>query len=564
MITLLESPAEITLARNPVVYRFQTTDENGMPYGAKGVTVTLAVYTNSFLTGETLVINWTEPDGIGHQLTFVAVVSPDGINQVPANPTTLSDYQAIAAAIQAHYQLAPYFTVTAKEPVVGVFQLIFQAIQTTDDWAISLDASGLSNFASNTGTPAEADNTPNGYELLLDVYFEGEYRTGDYQLVAQLSNRPGSDGKAVFNISSILEAETRRTQADPPIPNFSNNTLSLANNLRQYYVRFRQNYEGILESPLNPGDDIWQYLGTQKVLCGGIAQNLWADYNFFINLNANNSLLTWYPDGKTVSPNQPEYLPWYNYTSSTKNIVLEVRRFTASSTLLNLFKFDNSGVGVAPMETLLIPCGYDQLEIDNEEVIKYTVRVVDEASDWEGGSPEYLSQARTFYVDYDYYLEKRYLQYLNGFCVPMTLRCVGNFTNELKVERQESTRILPPDYTSSTEEEFQYDQSFENYFTYRSGWLTRWEVDALQECLIYNQLFEVYEEGYIPLHLKTNEMPITETRQQLHAVEFTAVPALKQRSYSNVGIPLEIEQEGWRTSFASFWKTVFGKTWKIS
>jgi len=565
MLTVTEIPSAVVLAKNPVVLRFQITDSNNEPYGPKGASAQTSMATGAFADGDTIDIEFTYPDGIDQVVTFVARPAPTAINEVQDDPATLEDFQGIAAKMQAHYQIAPYFTITATEPSVGTFKLTIQAIETTNDWVVAWDVTGLSGSPSAITAAAVADNTPNGLELLMDVYFEETYESGDYKLVAELSEKPGSDGNIAFNISEILASEIIRTLADPPIPSFSTNTVSKADNIRQYYVRWRQNYDDIVASPINPTDNVWQNLGAQKIICGGISQNLYADYDFFNNLSSSNSLLTWYPDGKTVSLDQPEYIPWINYTGSDKVVALLVTTTDVDGATATTHKYTDYLVTVGAWETALLPCGFNQLGLDDAiDIKKYSVQVVFKDIEVPENDDIIYSQTRTFYVDYDYHIEERYLMYLNGFCVPQTLRCLGNFTNELEVDRQESTKILPPDYSSTTAEEFQHSEAFDNYFTYRSGYLTKWEIDALQELAIYNMLFEVYEEGYIKLLIKNKQFPITETRQQLHSMEIVTVPALKARSYSNVGIPMTVEQEGWRTSFPSFWKTVFGLTWKIA
>jgi hypothetical protein len=154
--------------------------------------------------------------------------------------------------------------------------------------------------------------------------------------------------------------------------------------------------------------------------------------------------------------------------------------------------------------------------------------------------------------------------YLNSFCCPETLRCIGDFKTQLQVPRSESERILTPDNSSTTAERFQYDQAFDNYFTYNSGFLSAFEVDALQELLIYNQLYEVYTDGYIQLKLTENKFDITESRQFLHATSFQAIPATRQGQYSNIVIPMTDDQEGWATQYGDYWRTTFGKVWAIS
>ena len=566
MIVMTDFPILISLARNPMVFGFDVTDADGVPYGPKAAKAVAEMELGALQAGETITIDYTEPDGISHSILFGADTAPaDAINAFVEDPATLADYQDIAAKMQAHFEIAPYFTIMATEPSPGTFNLTITAIETTDDWTVSWDLSGVSGTTSEIATAAEADNTPDGLELLFDVFIEETYEAGDFKRVADLSERPTSAGRVVFDISHILAAEGMRTLIDPPIPSFSADNVTKADNIRQYYIRYRLNYDDIVASPINPGDNEWYYNTTSKVILGGISQNLFADYNFFGNLSASNSLLTWYPDGKTVGTAQPEFLPFINYTSGDLIVALQVTTTDSDGATATVYKYTDYAITLARWETALIPCGFAQLGLDADAgIAKYTVRVVFKDIEVPENPVLVYSQARTYYVDYDYHLEERYLMYLNGFSVPMTLRCIGNFTNELEVDRQETVKILPPDYSATTAEEKQYAAEYDNYFTYRSGYLPKWEVDALQELPIYNVLYEVYEQGYMPLLVKNNRFPITETRQQLHSMEIVTVPALKARNFSNVSIPLAEETEGWRTSFPSFWKTVFGLTWKIA
>ena len=172
------------------------------------------------------------------------------------------------------------------------------------------------------------------------------------------------------------------------------------------------------------------------------------------------------------------------------------------------------------------------------------------------------SPIRTYYVDYNYYKEQRYLMYLNSFSAPQVLRCIGDLVEDVGISRQESRHILPPAYNPAFAEIRQYDADWSEVFTYHTGWVTRLEARALQEMLIYNYLYEVSPYGYIPLYLVSESFPITATRDTLHSITLKTKPALLSKFYSNILIPLTAEQEGWLTDLEEYWQTSMALPWQ--
>ena len=556
MITLLTTPPNPALSRNPVTWKFRVTDGAGEPYGPRGNVATLEAEAGSFLAAQFFSISWEDKEGLARSITFSAVANPVTLVQVKAAPVTITDYEAIAAKIQAHYIISPFFAIRAEQLGPSDFALVATARDTTHDWQLEWDKGNLSGTVSTAALPPVPDNTPKNLALYFDVFFQADYDQGDYTKTAQLRAVPGRDGVCIFNLSNILDREAARSAARPPLPAFSTDETLLADNLRNYYIRYRQQYDDASNFLRD-----WQYLGTSRILRGGIAQALSAQTTDYLgNIDATSSLLTWYPDGKTVAPQQPEWLGWYNFGNTPKNVVLQLRRFTETQELSTLYLLED-GIAIPARHTALIPCGPEQLDL-GATVVKYTVRVVDEESDWEGGNPEFLSPSRTFYIDRDYYDEQRFLMYLNGFSIPHTLRCIGEHSKELEVARQQAERTLMPDYDEQAEELFQFDYYLRHVFTFRTGFLSRAEVEALQEMLAYNDLYEVDSAGYIPLMITADQFRITETRQGLHSLEIPATPRLRARMYSgDTSVPLML---AWRTTGAAFWQTTFGSQWKIA
>ena len=568
MLTILTQPGDIALSGNQMILECLLTDGLGELYGPQGIRSELkTVGFISIPQDDTLTVSWTEADGSSDSVTFTAKNSPQTEEEIPADETQYISfteyYTAVADKIKTHHKISPHFKLMAVNNGADI-SLWMETIEVDDNWQLAWDITGISdpNFSVVNYPNIVADNRPDHLKVQLELFFEAQYLSGDFMPVVTLSAIPDTSGKTTFDISGILDAEVRNSLDDPPIPDFNANTPQKANTLRRYFVRYQELHDQILTPS-------WSYLDPKLVLCGGIARNLFADYDFFGNLNESNSLLSWYPDGKKVNIDQPEWIAWYNYHNQTHEVVIGVSLMDEDGSVeATLIKHSVDVLQVAPHEILLIPVGYTQLDLDAHlaqipNPVKYTVQVFD----WNLYQQQIAiaySQKRTYFIDKKHYEEKHYLMHLNGFCLPETLRCVGNFTKELAVQRETSQRILTPGYAASFTEQFQYQEDFENRFTYRTGYLTKAQVDALQELLIHNQLFEVYVEGYIPLLLTENEFVIHDTGQFLFALEIKAIPALKQGYYSNVMIPMEASQIGWRTSGASFWKTVFGLTWKIA
>lgn len=564
MVSLIQQPSDISFTRNPIIYQFRASDDEGDLFISKGVRAELR--TNGYwgiANDETISIEWTDADGLIYSVEFTAKDIPNSTieTEIPTDINAFSSpidyYQFVADKISAHHLIAPFlkaYTLLYPNLEVGLF---IEVLEIADSWSTSFETSDITspNFTINDYTEIDTNELPDNYEIVLELFFEKNYLQGDFEKIASLANIPGTDSLTAFNLQAILDESIVLNLPDPPIPSFENKEPFLAQNIRRYYIRYSEDFHGISSIE-------WTNSEIKIALCGGISQSLYAQVNFFETLSESNSLLTWYPNRKTVSTDQPEYLAWFNYTNEIKEVFPRVKIYDDASALPQdtLFSFDS--IIVNPNEIALIPVGYDQLNLGQEpqDIQKYEVNILD-LNEYISQNEVELSQSRIFYVDKNYHGEKRYIMYLNSFCLPETLRCIGYFTNELQIEREESNRILEPSFTSTTHEIFQYNYEFNNFFTYRSGYLSKHEVEALQQLLIYNRLYEVSQESLIPLLIKDKKYRITETRQFLHSIQFQAVPALKAVNYSGL---IEQVSKGWQITSGGRWQTSFSSTWKTS
>lgn len=540
MITIYRSLPSISLSRNPMVLQLRVTDSGGDLYRAVGVQSIIESPGDwGIVDGERLWVRWTDEDGASNATSFIARDTPDDnplAQQIPALSagfgSLLEYYQDIAARLQSSYYCGPHITFSATFDG-STYYLIAEHKTISDDVTLDLDATNVTtspNFTKTNNTTSSPYNLPDNHKVICEVFFESSYMSSVYNKVARLDTLIDEDGIASFDVHEILNTEGIESLADPAIPEFNSASPQIADNTRRYFVRFREDYDGIPSTS-------WSIQGIFYFLLGGIDLVLDAQYDFFGSLGQANSLLTWYPSGKTVDTEQPEYLAWYNYSGSTVEVCLHVYFYDEDDVLQDSIHYNDPAelITVEPMETALIPAGLSQIDITSiaYDIKKYIVKVVDSVD-----PNTVFSQSRIYYVDHLHYREKKYIQYLNGFGVPETLRCVGDLSIDLEVDRENSKRILSPDYQQSFGQNFQYRQEFINVRTYRSGYLSREEVEALQEILIYNHLYQVNSQEQVRLLIIDNRYRITSTRQFLHSIEFQARRATDPVNFSTELIDL--------------------------
>jgi len=560
-LNYVSSPPLRAFARNPLVFKLKSVDGGGLPYGAQGVrSVTTAAQTARFTNGQTLSVSYTEPNGGITNLVFTATTTPTLITDIPSSSsvgyTNTSYWNKVREVVAQHFRVSPFFTVTAVI-AAGNVTLTIQAVEAASGWSITgANSAGFTVVNTNTVT---ADTTPDNYRVHFEVFFESAHKSGTFERVAALESVPDAAGFHYFDVSGVLSRECENALSKPSVPNAGTDEPVLADNLRRYYVRWAESSG----TPVTYG--VWSYWEMQEVLNGGISQLLFTEGDWLAARDATNCILSWMPDGKRVDDDTPEFLAWYNWQETAATVVLELQwRHADTGVWVRTFELDVADKAVVqPGETLLIPIKPTLFGLDAQpNAYKFSVRVVDATSDWEGSNPTYLSPARTYYLDRDHYAGKRNLQYLNGFGVPETLRCLGEFAQKLNVQRETAESVLMPGYAAHDTERRHYATDFEVEFSYRTGFITRAEADVLQEMLAGREVFDVHDEGYVPLLVTSSQFEVTDTFRTLHAYTFNALPRLKMRNYAYTP-PTTAGPDYWQAPDGSYWLDHNSQPWEI-
>lgn len=566
MIVLSLPPDDIALAGNPMPVILTSTDVDGAPFSWLGARTELKTTGYTDLGNLTiLTLNWQEPDGPSLAANFQAVALPDADNEahLPATDSGYSSNQAywnaVAEKIQMHPDVHPLFRIYATDNGDSMSLWAVSRFYETG-WTVEWNDLG----AGWTTTPYDdlVTTLPDSYRTRLDIFLEASYDSMEYARIATLQGVPDVASMTRFDIASILHDAGQSTRAVLPIPAWDQADIHRADLLRRYYLRAYETTE-------QADPDYTNFLRTdvQQVLLAGISQSLFARSAWLAGRDATNCLLTWLPDGRVIDTIQPEWLAWYNWRDTDTALVVRLVEYDEAGASTTNYRYDadpEDRIEAAPGQVLLVPISATTLAIA-ADTVRFTVRLVDAESDWEGGNPTFVSPLRTYYVDREYYESTRYLMYLNGFNCPEVLRCTGDVEKDLSVDAETSTAILPIGFDETFPERRQTRAEWEDVFTYHSGYLPAGAADAVaHEVNAYGRLWEISAAGYIPLLRRGKSFPITATRQNLHAVRIEATPALLERYFSNATPAAGTAEtdNAWLTDNLDYWATPLALPWQ--
>lgn len=571
MITFTRQPGTIALSGNQVLYEIKGTDPDGNPFFYRGARAELrSVGANGLSAGHVVTVNWEEPEGlslsVGFSTAASAAIAALSVNQLPPYSTGsyLTYWETVAAKMAAHPQLRPFFTFFAVDNGDGTYSVWCTARLYETGWQVGFGPDGAPAFTAQA-FPDITTNDPGGYRIRTDVFLEESYAANTYARIATISSPVANDSKVLFNIAGILDQGSRNLLPELMVPAWDAAVPAVSPTMFRYYIRSYEQTD-------NADGDYTNFLisSTQRILCGGISQTLAAQIDYLATRNAESNWLTWRPDGQIVSPDQPYFLSWYAYPPGgglLGDVVLQVQEYTEDGTSTTKYMFVDSPLDSDSYNVYVWAVGPEALEI-GATTVRYRVRVMrlDVVAD---GDPQTYSAAspwRLFHIDRSYHEEVRYLAYVNSFCCPEVVRCVGDHDEDMKLEREESQAIIPVGYAATFPELRNHRTDWQSYFTYRTGYLSRNEATALQELQISPRVYEISPGGYIPLALEGKSFSISSTRQNLHAMEVQARPALLDRYFSRLYDPLAEpalpNPEAWQSPDGAYWLSAVGLPWE--
>lgn len=516
MIQLIKRPTKTAFSRNPIAYQLRAVDNlTLLSYRAVGAISNFVVPQSFFSVDDTLTLSWTDPTGSTGQVIFTATVTPDTDTDIPANTA----FSIVAQYINAHRFIAPIFRVFYDE--LSDNRINAEAKNQESGWTIDWSWS-LSEQIDKSFVPFAAMNTPSGYFISYQVFFEVGYNTRKWESIHTGRLFPRDDGGDLYlNISDILDTACRATLKENPFSSYNKILPTQTDNIRRYYVRFREFGTGVTSD--------WQTESISNLITGGLMNQVWLAQNWF-NFTIDDLARTWLTHryvSQVVYFGKTSWLSWYNPTGETVTVTLRGAYINVLGLTVS-FSVQNIQATIEKEKCLTFVVSPDALQLPTN-ARSYWIEVVTTV----GEIP--LSTPRYFRIDTNPYRNQRTLAYLNAFGCPETVVCTGENTRQIAVTTTQTEAVRGVNYAGGIVRSERFLQSFLVNYTYRTGILAASQRESLTELGLSDVLFDISGSSYLALILKAETANKVETifdsSETNYAVEWVATPRINMGAW---------------------------------
>lgn len=514
----------MSLSGNDIVFTLKAKTDLNVPFESKGGSVALQI-TDTFVDEDTFQIDMYK-NGHRFGVYFIFTDNANAVNTYPhLLPTEgvflnagFEDYLAqLAVRIMSHPFVSAYFERVYIQNDDPIFSIIFEE-KAGSDFVLDMNHT-LANSASVDVQPPVASLKPAGHRILFELLCENGFNANAYDTILSIETPTDDKGVVHLNVKDAIHSYlTDRISDTHLLPDFNSNVPQIAKNLYRFYIRICEKWG------IDDGTD-WahtEFHNPYFVRFGGIAQQIINDYPTAISTL---EILSFYPTNKTVRATQPEYLA-YQAQNDGQQVKVSILEILIDGSVNSYFKHDTGVLTLKKYDTLLLPIGAAQLGIFSN-VQAYRVAV----TDMSGAA---LTATYTYVIDSNNHESERYLQYINGFGVPQTVRCVGVYTKNTDFEKQYA-QVLPVagvSVFSRSGKKVTKTEAVEKW-TYRTGYLYGLEYQTIIEILSAKRVYEVQEIGYIPLALDKISVKENETAVTLYTLDITATPSVPRDFFTN-------------------------------
>ena len=501
MLKFVAEPGTISFSENPVVYRIQATGLNGEPFRAKGARSIMTTTATEFEIDGWLSLIVQESDGTPIEVMLTAKTNPVGEFQFLYN----DDFANIIQKFINHRLVSPTVKVTYEESN-GVKIITAEAREAESNWIIYWNYDGIVGGSTDIlYYDFTAMDAPTGYRIGYEVFFEKEYLSSKWESVFEGFCMARDNGDDVYvNISDVLSRECSASLKENPFALYSRSQPVLADNLRRYYVRFKES-----ATDIRP---VWIVKPVQMVLTGGIPNQIFLTTGGIENYNASKAILSYQPT-RYIQRTGVEWLSWYNYIGEEKAVKLEIIAILDTGGTQTFFAHT---ITVPPRRTATFPVTAVALGLP-ETVMAYNVRVIEAVAEYP------LSTWRLYVCGDDYPKATRILAYLNAFGVPETAVCTGDLTRKVAIVDRRAQGVRG---SQSAGQITRTERSIVDYsvqYTYRSGYINTIQKEVYTELRLSSVLFDVTTTNYLALVLKAEQTSdtVSDTGERLYTAEWT-------------------------------------------
>lgn len=511
-ITVQTSPAAVSPAKSPVVYKLNTDSM----YDTIGRVAKRGIMATAQITvGQKFTLEFA-----GQSLEFTCVASYTGTGLEFLSDTT-AQLQAIAIVegLKRNYYLFINYTIEYSNAGGHICKITSK--EESSNWSLTftnIDCTGLSSPFSETGVTATPKNF---YRIFTQLLVEDE-------IVSTMAIEPDASGDVTIDLSEYLAPHLT------PSFNWPQDNVEIIKKLtnfnKSYYLTYAEYYGTTPEvKMLTKG-------ATKKAFPGGISNEKFKEYsidstNWLAYSSARKLFLTNKPNTLWVRKDQPEFLYFLNY-GINPTIKLNCKIYYEDGTTETFVAATKTGL--SQYDVLEIAVTYNILGLAakaitaGKAITEYRINVLDSLDN-------VISEKYRFYVETKPVLYDRYFIFRNSLGTYDTWRTTGLGEKTMSFTMQTVKQYVDPSsYTVFTRQKKQAVKQADAKFKVNTGWISdKLRADYLvNELLMSDDVYIVLGGELYPVIINTDESVVYKDDFFNYFFEFECEMSFTDKCYS--------------------------------
>lgn len=509
MISIIKSPYEVSLSKNPIIWEVETNNL----FETIGVKPKLILsLTEGWMNvGETLRFSFINPlNSEPIVVQYHGALIDDEDWKLNADPTV--------ATIFMHYYLNKFKSnkyLSAWYNITGDYAnglITFEAKQELKELVLKFETTNTTVFnVDRMDADAIISEDRHGYRMSAQIFFENEYKSGNFNLITDGVLVVDNEQKSIIDVSNSLDSAIENLLDEKVLP-WENQKFYKLPNLYRYYIVFTEQWN-------SQNNVITRQSPIKLVHWGGVSFEDENTSDIWNLTNQTSNYLTWTRSSKILFSNQEDWIAWMNF-GALKNCTIKLKIKCSTSTIiqnigsitLDSFESVAWNVGVRANSILAaIPIG---------ETLRYWEFFIDGES-----------------VSRRYHLKRgceqnKTIAFLNAFGVWETIGFKDEFIESCQVTSNIASRSMSYNNSGILAKNYVFDSKIGNAYKANTGALKQEDAKRLQ-CFLSSHLTFLFESSrWIPTIIDSGENDISMLNEFLSNISFSMVKANESKKKS--------------------------------
>lgn len=500
MLTIIQDIPSVVFSDNNIILKL-TSNQYIIQSGLKSsITVTLT----TALSGQTFVFN-----NAGNVITFTGVNTPnDSGLQFKYNATNLA--LDIVATLNANYIFSTNYV------AIYISSTSFKIEAKQPGTAYNFTLGGTLSISTSSAVAGLNYIYQDNYGAIAELWVENTWMSGTFTKVSTQILIPDNLQNVEFNFRNNVKACLRQS-IDLPTYGTTVPEVCLYHN-RRFYIQYAEQYGTTVSVKKLYKTSIKTAYRGGLSLFESITQFAPLDSSYFY---INKKFLSLAPAKKIITKHQHEYLYAYRPSLGAGTFVTLFASFyfTNGTTSLNNPFF--IGTPMSDNQINIFPVGYYQLDLETlfptQQVQSYKVWLSNSISS------VVISEVREYVLDLNCYEETPMIIFLNssGGMETLHLRAYGSKRGST-VQRSLAEKYIPTNYAVTQGAPITgFDNIGTRIIQATTGYHDRKYIEYLGSELLQSEaIFELNNDKYYPVYLKTDELVYSSDMDSLYSFDF--------------------------------------------